>query len=532
MLLVSCGKPSKRPSLPDQSSPRSFENFLIGRRLTQSDVKTILKKLNQEGKWESLVTWVDSLSEAQFQTYIDFFNQWIFEDAHTSQGLLTIISRWIEEKRFSFFAKKFSPVLLEEINPQGKLFDLLENLSPALNPELFAQLPSFFLSQPETIFGDLDRLLDDPDKSHQVEVAFQSLIRSRVWNGLQGSGLEDLVAKIPESRELVEKGLQLVQLLNRPSDQIAAAFQQGLKNNPDLFQTLTLKWNPFFVKILSQGVVEVLLAPEDGTPLDKHFWLSLSRPSPESPPTESFIRLYSLVFSGLSKISDPLKSEPQMDSGTYRFPLQVSALYLTRLLEEILHQNKSTVEGLSPENFSVDFWDQKFERFDWTWDSSATAAKKDLKALGLDTTLDRLESLLAQKDSGATQYAFSEPLKNLTTREIFTSALALSHQIRPLSDINPLLWICSQALSEMEFLKTSPNLFNQIQGALALLSPDQWQGLYHFLFEDLKLASLEMEDRMLIVSIFQSDPEVAEWVALVLEKLSAIRELVADEKSC
>jgi len=529
LLLVSCGKPSERPSLPSQNSPDSFENVLLGRRLTHSDVKTILQKLNKEGEWDSLLKWVDSLTSSEFQSTLDFFNKWVFEEAQTSKGLLSILSSWIQKKQFSFLRKNLSPLLPEDLNPQGKLFDLIENLSPALQPSLVPHLLSIsknlksasqLLPNPNGIFEDLDRLISNPESRRQVELAFQSFIGSHAWKGIRDSGWEDLAPQIPENLEAIQETLQLVHLLSRPSDKIASALQQGLKNNPDLFQALSLKWNPFFVKVLSKGVVEVLLSPEDGSSLDKHFWLSLPRKNEEAPPTESFIRLYSILISGLSKVSDPLKTEPQMDSGAYRFPIQVSALYLTHLLEEVLRQNKTSLELLPADSFSTQFWDQKTAILNWTWDLSSAATKRDLKSLGLDTVLARLESLLALSDSGISQYSFSEPLQDLSVKEIFSTGLALSHQIRPLSDINPLLWVFAQSLSELDFLKTSPNILNQIQGALSQLSSSQWDELSSFLFNDLKVASLEPEDKILIVSLFQSDPEVAEWVALVFEKLS------------
>lgn len=530
-LLVSCGKPSKRPSFPSPSSPGSFENLLLGQSLTYLDVKTILQKLNKEGEWDSLEKWVDSLTPSEFQSTLDFFNKWVFEEAQTSKGLLAILSSWIQKNQFSFLRKNLSPLLPEDLNPQGKLFDLIENLSPALQPSLVSHLLSIsknlksaskLLPNPKGTFEDLDRLLSNPESRQQLESAFQSFLRSRVWKGIRDSGWEDLAPQIPENLEAIEEALQLADLLNRPSDKIASALQQGLKNNPDLFQALSLKWNPLFVKVLSKAVVEVLLNPEDGSNLDKKFWLSLPRRNEEAPPTESFIRLYSILLSGLSKVSDPLKTDPQMDSGSYRFPLQVSALYLTHLLEEILRQKKPSFELLPVDSFSVEIWDQKIEALNWTWDLSSAATKRDLKNLGLDSVLARLESLLALSDSGIMQYSFSEPLQDLSVKEIFSTGLALSHQIRPLSDINPLLWVFAQSLSDLEFLKTSPNILNQIQGALSQLSPSQWDQISSFLFNDLKVASLEPEDKILIVSLFQSDPEVAEWVALVFEKLSSL----------
>lgn len=534
LLLVSCGKPSERPALPSQSKPSSFENFLLGRRLTHQDAKNILKKLNQAGEWDALERWFDSLSVPQFQKHIDFFNHWIFEEAQTSKGFLSILSKWIDKKQFSFWNEILADISARELNPQDRLFDLIENLIPAFEPSVVSHLTSVVtkmkeasqnLESPEQIFEDLERLLTDSEKNEKLELAFRSFIGSRAWNGLRNSGWEQIVPYIPEHLGAIEEMLQLAHLLNRPSDKIAEALQRGLKNNPDLFQALGLKWNPFFVSILSERVVEVLLAPEDGVLLDKNFWLSLPRATLESGPTESFTRLYSLVFSGISQISDPLKNEPQMDSGTYRFPLQVSALYLTHLLEEWVRQKKSALSALSPEGFSTQIWEQKLELFDWTWELSSSQVKADLKALGLETVLLKLESLLTQPDSGITRYQFSEAPRNFTLKAVFASGLALSHQIRPLSDINPLLWVVAQSLADLDFLKTSPSLLNQLQGALAELSPEQWERVYRFLFEELKLGELEPEDKMLIVSVFQSDPEIAEWVALVLERLSAVPSL-------
>ncbi|NBV51691.1 hypothetical protein EBR78_10820, partial [bacterium] len=248
---------------------------------------------------------------------------------------------------------------------------------------------------------------------------------------------------------------------------------------------------------------------------------------------------YSIVLSALQKSADPRRLEPQADAGSYRFPLQLNALFITRFLEEVASKSQAQLESLPTEKFQDLVWNIPLQTASFQLSLSeanapasvASGVRRDLEALGLTSVISRLESLLTQPDSGRQLYQW-EVQEERSLRAALFQVVEAAHALKPMADITPVLFALVQGASggsseniSLEILKKSPNLLELIQSGLAALSGEQWKDAKRLLFEEMKLAQLETEDLGLIVTLFQSSPEVAEWVGEVLSLLPTVLEL-------
>ena len=587
-MLSACGKPLKRPELPSPP-PLPVDQIILRDHLSAADLKSLFRVLNEKGEFNSLLPWTEKLSDSQVEAWAEFLSDWVYEDAQSNRGLIQNLNHRTEKKGFSQWKQLLQKSLVEnpglkkafaQIASDEMFYPLLVRDFGILDPVFLKSVLPILLEKTasyqmgnaakkvktEELVNDLQSLLSSPAKmlsvlslaSKAVEAdALTSLMKaSSAWEKRYGSkGFTQLALQFSRNSDFqvkpdgkqqsnIGQALNLVRLLNRPAEKIVSALQEGLRSNPDLVQAISMKWDPVFVKSLSKLVLEVLLNPEDGKKLDKSFWLALPRKAEGDVPTEEFSRLYAIVFSGIQKITDPRRLEMQGDSGSYRLPLQLNALFITSYLENIVRSRKSLIERIPSDNFADLFWDFNTEPVSFKLNLSddsdkrklSSSIKKDLESLGLSSLVSRLENLLTQEDFGRADYDFS-PSEGLNLRQVLAEALAYSHTLRPFSDITPFLVATIQHFGEkgaagplsLEAMKGIPNLLVQMQNFLGILSKDQWNSLKKVLFEDLKISHLEMEDRMLLVGLFQSDPEVAEWVNQILVDLESVELL--DQKS-
>jgi hypothetical protein len=562
--LLGCGKPLQRPVL---SGPPSapVDHLILGRELSAKDLRELFKILNQKGEFNSLAQWIGTLSDAELSAWGQFLNEWVYQDALSSKGLIQLVKVRVQGQGFSLWKKnlqKLGPALPQMFEDE-ELWSLLPRVAGTLDPHFVngvlkplgaaADKTLLVPEKPEVntgkIWEEFFQLLGNEPTRLKLQDLIQSVgdlqwvapLAEASRENLNASGetwFSQLAKDFSEKRSFVNQALRLAELLNRPAERAVTVLQEGLRSNPDIVHALTMRWDPIFVKSLSELVRQVLLKPEDGSRLDREFWLALPRGDVGAPPTQEFIRLYSVLYSGIQKISDPRRIEPQVDSGSYRLPLQLNALFLTRLLEEAVRQLAPKIKEMNPESFEETIWKSpvliKEFRLNLIKDESqnevSESVQRDLRSLGLLTTLSRLESLVREQDSGKNNYSVTFSSETLSLTEGFSEAVASAHAVRPFADITPFLVTLVQSLigthSEsglgLEFLKSSPNLLAQGQGFLAQMDSKQWQQLRKLLFEDLKIGALEMEDRALLVSLFQSDLEVAEWVNEILMNVQSV----------
>jgi len=562
--LFGCGKPLQRPSLPGPSLAPE-DNLILGRELGAKDLRALFKILNQKGEFNSLAQWIDSLSDAELAAWGRFLNDWVYQDALSSRGLIQIVKARVQAQGFSLWKKNIHQLgsVLPKFLEDEELWELLPRAVGLLDPKFVngvlkpfesasnktSELPSKPEVSTEKIYEELFQLLDNEPTRQKLRDLFELVGELQCVGPLAEASREHLKASgeswfiklansLGEKRTSLAQALRLAELLNRPAERVVTVLQEGLRSNPDIVHALTMKWDPIFVQSLSEIVRLVVLKPEDGSQLDRTFWLALPRANDSAPPTQEFIRLYSILYSGIQKISDPRRLEPQADGGSYRLPLQLNALFLTRFLEESVRQLAPQINHMSPESFEEILWKSPLSlkefRLSLVKEDSknvvSDSVKRDLQSLGLLSALSRLESLVREQDSGKNSYIVIFSSDTLSLAEGFSEALSSAHAVRPFADITPFLVTLVQSLVgshsqsglSLELLKSSPNLLLQTQGFLAQLDSKQWEQLRKLLFVDLKIGELEMEDRALLVSLFQSDLEVAEWVNEVLINIQSI----------
>lgn len=491
------------------------------------------------------------------------FNTWVYEDALQAQGLLQLVKKRIQQNGFSNSQKELQALFknhpdlrtfLIRLMKDPKSVGLIEESAPLWDPEVLSPLIPQMKRVPSLqgtgFYQKALELLRHPEQSQQLQKGIEELLRAELLSPLAEVAREmhqqfgeqaftSIAQSLIANPESLGKAVRLIELLNRPAEPIVQALQQGLRSNPDVIHALTLKWDPVFSKALGETLLKVLVAPEDGKPLDRDFWLGLARKSSETAPTSQFVRLYSIVLSALQKSADPRRLEPQADAGSYRFPLQLNALFITRFLEEVASKSQAQLESLPTEKFQDLVWNIPLQTASFQLSLSeanapasvASGVRRDLEALGLTSVISRLESLLTQPDSGRQLYQW-EVQEERSLRAALFQVVEAAHALKPMADITPVLFALVQGASggsseniSLEILKKSPNLLELIQSGLAALSGEQWKDAKRLLFEEMKLAQLETEDLGLIVSLFQASPEVAEWVGEVLSLLPAVLEL-------
>lgn len=572
-LLSGCGKPLNRPELLGPTpKENSLQNLILGKKLSAADLKTLLRGLNEKGEFDNLIHWADSLSSSEWDQWGQFINSWVYEDALSSKGLISQLKNRVQEKSFSRFNQALAQFL--EKNPKSvvslKALFADENFIPAikrliyfLDPQVSSLILEPYLNAKDSYLwvkenpvpdsnlakNEIFDLFHDKNAAQKLKTIADNLISSEAFSAFALAGRElqrakgengfsELSQSISKSAAHLGNALRFAQLLNRPGEKIVAALREGLKNNPDAIQALSLKWDPLLVRTLSGTLRKVLLEPEDGQKLDKVFWMSLVRSRPEDAPTTQFIRLYSIIYSGIQKLGDPRRLEPDQDSGSYRLSFQLNALFLTKMLEEFVKEESSTLQSLPDNEFEKQLWLLPVKPKEYQLSLADQSSpkklnplvKKDLEALELQSLITRIENLLLLEDSGKNTYHVSVNTEGYTLQELFSEAVNEAHRARPFTDINPLLVTLVQDLGtknspggfSLAFIEESPNLLNQGQQFLASLSDTQWKTLKNLLFEELKIGQLEPEDRMLILGLFQSDPEVAEWVNEVLLNIESI----------
>ncbi|MFM8270126.1 MAG: hypothetical protein ACKN9V_08060, partial [Pseudomonadota bacterium] len=484
------------PKLPGPASA-PVDQIILGRELTGKDLRDLFKILNSKGEFNHLAQWIGQLSDAELSSWGKFLNEHVYQDALSEKGLIRLIKSRVQEKGFSLLEKNFQTLetLLPVLIKDEELWNLLPKLIPVLDPvfvhsvlePLHVQVkkspvvPEKPKVETKKVFEELFQLLKNektqPVLSELLQLAFDAdwitplSDSSCEWLNQSGeAGFSSLAVGLSEKVSSLNQALTLAHLLNRPAEKLVMVLQEGLRTNPDIIHALSMKWDPIFVHSLSTLVKEVLMKPEDGSSLNRDFWLALPRAEPHSSPTPEFIRLYSILFSGIQKISDPRRLEPQADSGSYRLPLQLNALFLTRFLEEVARQSSAKIKEIPADKIENGFWNAplplKEFRFSLVKDDSkkevSDSVKSDLVSLGLTSALSRLESLVKEQDSGKNSYSILFDDENRTLTQGFSEVLAEAHSVRPFSDITPFLVTLVQSMSRgeggfnLEIFKSSP----------------------------------------------------------------------------
>jgi len=554
--LLACGKLPERPPLPGTSPRNEPELILLGRDLTVRDLRALVRVLNHQGEFQALSQWTENLSDSDLEAWVQWVNRWVFQDAQKPTGLVQLLKLKIENFWFSQFKKDLKQVLDASEGGRKVLIDTFSD--PAFSRVL--KRLSFFLGSKAIQKGHL--ALPNDEALQELITLFQNenqnpLLKKFIENFLNSNvmfcvpdlskqvlqksgdqGIKELAKTVSENTDAFRQALELAALLNRPAEKVISVLQDGLKNNSDIVHTLSQRWDPIFVRSLSEIIQKVLVHPEDGKSLDKTFWLHLPRATGASKPNPEFIRLYSIILSGIQKISDPRRFESQTDSGSYRLPMQLNALFLTKLMEELV-RNSLVKLGSLPENlFEEKLWslETSFHVYQFSLVQSenkealALEVIEDLNALGLSSVKTRLEALLREGDSGKQDYVLTLSQESRKVSEVFSEAVGVAHALKPLSEVTPFLVSLvhhltgksENSVSSLELLKASPNILNQLQGVFSQLTHSQWQSLKKTIFEDFKIGQLEIEDRALLVSLFQSDPETAEWVNEVLMRTQSL----------
>ncbi|NBV51896.1 hypothetical protein EBR78_11850, partial [bacterium] len=194
--LGACSKPPQRPEL--SGPPKNpLETWVLGRRLTPTDLKALVNVINSEGKFQNLTAWLGNLSESELQEWTSVFNTWVYEDALQAQGLLQLVKKRIQQNGFSNSQKELQALFknhpdlrtfLIRLMKDPKSVGLIEESAPLWDPEVLSPLIPQMKRVPSLqgtgFYQKALELLRHPEQSQQLQKGIEELLRAELLSPL------------------------------------------------------------------------------------------------------------------------------------------------------------------------------------------------------------------------------------------------------------------------------------------------------------------------------------------------------------
>ncbi len=581
---VGCSSPPELPIL-ENSRTQSFPEIALRDLLTPDDFRKIFEALNSKGQLNGFKPWLNSTSNHDLKILGAAANEYLYQDAFNPEGLPALIQNQVDLKSFSDLSKdlenlnkKYPSLPLNQVLSStlshSSLPKLLKRNSYLFNPEWHRAFKPFkvstlsyseFLADNSQLLKDLSQLFENPsfeknliilskhlrvsELGKNVFLTFQSLGQERgasIFRELSQSVIKSLKAT-QESPSQVTRFLKLAELLNRPTSGLFLKAQQTLKTDEGqaLVRLLSERFEPMILKGTSGFIRETLKEPFDDLELNAKFWLELPRKNISDPPTKNLIHLLQRIQFALDKTSN--SSRIIKDTS-----VTLNSFLLAEWFEHYARANHDLINALPVENFDKFFWQQPIKSFSFALNLLELDEEKkpikdnngkfilaskidlELKALGLKEFSNDLEWSVKQKSFGPTITKIASGGNTSTLKESLEKTLVALHRAHPLADPVPFLTSMAFLFSRPEEGSPliladleSPNMLNSIQNFLKGLSFSHIRKLITFLFEDLQIGNISIEDRERLKSLYPNNPETAELLDSILQNLQVLYELDA-----
>jgi len=583
ILLSGCSVPPEVPKLEHPTQPNS--DIILRDSLSYQDVRTLVKAVNQNGQFKHLSQLIENSSDNDLLTFGTALNLYLYQEALNNDGLPSLLDKRTFEKTFSRILLSFkqycssspcqalSPLLKASLTHPNfptllqrnsyifssewiETWDQLKIKSPnhALskllnNPKALKKISQTF--QDITFQNSLKELVESFKKSELGKLFFLSLTElneekgSKVFFELSDSIKQAVAVTSSSPISLMSRLLTLTETLNQPSQSLFSKAQETLNTDEGqtIIRLLAERFEPLILKGAAGFIRETLIAPLDDQTLTAKFWLELPRNNTEDLPTENLSGLNQRIQYALDKMSGT--------SSMIKDPnITLNAFILALWFEQFALENKDLVTSLSQETFNEQLWEKPHRPFNFTLnlievDASGKPLRdsenrlvlsskvfRDLKALGLEEFAQDLKYRIKQESFGPTitKISHDSSLKSLNHK--LSGTITLLHRNHSFADPVPFLTSVFYGLTRSEsgfpfFMKDfeSKNMLFSLQNFLRGLSFSQVRKIVTFLFEDLQIGKLSVEDRERLKSLYPQNPECAQLLDSILQNLHVIYEL-------
>jgi hypothetical protein len=591
-LLISvcaCTKPVEIPELSGTGKPLPIETILLRDTVEAKDFKEIFRSLNRDGSLNSLSSWFEA-PDAELQEFADVFTELLYEDAHSSKGLLALVSsrskakgfsdwknavlpwpqnpRFLTSRRalFSLFSQPEIPEIfrrdmgLLKLALRADLLELREKSQRLFTKhEGFAPLPPLSIDDGAKEIRDLLRNDSTYSAITITTKALQSVrLGEAVLNALPalrekhkgdkaflgaGLSLRDLI-----SQKKWQSFLKLAHLLNQPSGGIFQIAEEKLNASPDTLLIFSEKLKPSTLRGVTALVFQELESPE--VLLNKDFFLKLPRQKPEDPPTPQFIALFGHIRKALNQTISPSGAqitEPLI----YHTRLQLNSLVLTEWMEKIaaLPKNKAAWEKLSAPvsretllKVALEIPPLELEIFSGA--QLTERVKRNLLGVAgeqsesMQTLIGQMEAAFAIPGFGSTTYNFS-PTENkpLSLKDALFSAIEQFDASRSFGDPTFLfaslgklfVWPESKKAVHLGMLESGHMLVSLLR-FIGGMDIETWRRFSHLLFVDLELGKIESDTRKIILELYPEGSSSQKLVSELLTNAQMLHEIDAEKE--
>jgi len=582
LFFVGCSRPPEIPVL-DNSKADTYPEIALRDSLSPADFRNIFEALNQKGHLSGFKTWLRTTSDADLNILGKSINKFIYQDAFEQNGLPSLLETRIGKKGFTQLNKKLKIIaqdfpdfsfaqFLKSILNQPSTPKILVRGSFVFEPQWnqnfqYFEILNFFqspkTSEIEGTLVDMKRLLELPNFKNEFIELCQTLRNSEIGKNffislqslreIYGESLySDLGGLISKGLQLTENSnsvitrlLKLVKILNQPSGGLFSEAQKTLKTEEGeaLVRLLSERFEPIILKAATGFIRETLQEPFDEINLNANFWKELPRKNIEDIPTKNFIHLLRRLQFALDKMANSSHSSKDPH-------VTLNSFLLTRWFEEMAKVNSQQLMALAPDNFHEVFWQMSVQPFTFALnllelDEKGKPIKdpnggyilshrieNELRTIGMEEFANDLRWVVKQDSFGPTSTKIGLSGTEINLIGSLKTVITLLHKAHPIADPVPLLSSVaylftrpmegsSITLAELE----SPNMLDSLQNLARGLSFYQVRKIITFLFRDLDLGNLSVEDREKLRTLYPNNPTTADLLDSVLQNLQIIYDL-------
>lgn len=477
LFLVSCSKPISKPSL-EKRQKAPISSIIIRDELTPEDVKKIVHYLNENNKLAGIETWLNHLSKEDLLALSKWINQFSLKAVETLEPL-------IKDKTFTKLraeAPKWAK-LSHYLIQYPDIYELLQNDIELLSPKI--KIPTLTINtqdvmkEAKVLFSkrgfaaDLKSLLLEIKKSNLADFIFSEFRNPK-----------NTFKTLRESKATLEPLLKLLSLFENNSKLLFNV----ATSEKELFREFLVDLRPYFTKIYASIFFQIYLKDFSDYKNDK--------------------KLFEVLFNAVQLNSqkqwqNPFKTPPLSKFEFYNaYNSYTFAMGLFKFLKATPAANPIVPE------------------------MKLKVESSDFKAIGLENFADHF----AKERDHLTVLEVSVPESRQATlkQKISYALLQLEDKAHYLKkDIFNKIELAIDSFSLDEKTFSAENFLT----FLASFNLKNIQDLKTLLFEDLKLADLEDEekDRFIIFSekLEEKHPKISEFVKSFFELIPAAKNFTA-----
>ncbi len=340
--------------------------------------------------------------------------------------------------------------------------------------------------------------------------------------------------------------MDLMMALSGPSNGLFDAVNESLLNT-DLVREMgtilqpnlpnrVLKYIPI-IPGTQLGLLSDKLQKKDG--FDRVDWLALAG-DPKLPATQdAFSKFFIATRRSHEDIVGSAHDSFADDYVVFNSPLYLNSFVLSEWMQRALHHNRATLSALPEPNFPSAVWDMpmnvpEFE-FNFTEVNAAgevVFAPDKMKALS-DFDLGEFVAALPKQPAGLGGFRYSVPaIEKVPLKQALRIAIEAVDRSRGYADPSSLFRSTVYDLtrpksSGRSFLQEmeTPDLMLSVHRTLSSMTVESWQTLRSVVFDGVGLESLPKETKDLLLSLFESHPELSKRFSRILDSMGTLREL-------